>query len=142
MDTGLLKPVVALAAWSMLVWAWLFIVRIPALRKAGIDMTRYTGGTGKDLDRVLPEKPQWIAHNYNHLMEQPTLFYAVALALALLGQGTGPNVTLAWGYVVLRVAHSIVQATWNKVTIRFLLFMLASLCLVALTVQAVIAVFN
>src|SRR3546814_10551434 len=47
------------------------------------------GGTGKNLDDVLPAEVQWKAHNYNHLMEQPTVFYAVAIALAVGGIGGG-----------------------------------------------------
>jgi len=89
---------------------------------------------------VLPPAVQWKAHNYNHLHEQPTLFYAIALTLALLGQGDGPNLWLAWAYVLLRIGHSLVQATFNKVSVRFLFFLLSTLALVALTASAGMAI--
>jgi len=137
----ILKPLAVLAGWTMLMWVWMYATRIPAMNAAKIDSKNLVGGTGKDLDGKLPEKIQWIAHNYNHLHEAPTVFYAVALALALIGQGDGMNATLAWAYVAFRVLHSIVQATSNRVMIRFMLFALSSLALIALTLHLLMAVF-
>jgi len=138
----ILKPLAVLAGWTMLMWVWMYATRLPAMSKAKIDAKDMVGGTGKDLDAVLPGKIQWIAHNYNHLHEAPTVFYAVALALALIGQGDGLNATLGWVYVGLRIAHSLVQATVNRVMVRFLLFALSSLTLIALTLHLVMAVFH
>lgn len=137
----IVQPVIVLAAWTMLVWLWLYIKRVPALRRSPIDIGTWVGGTGRNLDDVLPERAQWPAHNYNHLMEQPTVFYAVALVLAVIGQGGGHSLHLAWAYVVLRIAHSLVQIFWNRIMVRFTLFLLSSLCLGALIVRAAIAVF-
>lgn len=138
----ILKPLAALAGWTMLMWVWMYVTRLPAMSKAKIDAKDMVGGTGKDLDAVLPGKIQWIAHNYNHLHEAPTVFYAVALALSLIGQGDGLNATLGWVYVGLRIAHSLVQATVNRVMVRFLLFALSSLTLMALTLHLAMAVFH
>ncbi len=138
----ILKPLAVLAGWTMLMWLWMYITRIPAMNKAQVDSKNLIGGTGKDLDDLLPGKVQWIAHNYNHLHEAPTVFYAVALALALIGQGDGLNATLGWAYAGLRIAHSLVQATVNRVLIRFALFALSSLALMGLTLHLVIAVFH
>lgn len=138
----ILKPLAVLAGWTMVMWIWMYVTRIPAMNKAGIDSKNLVGGSGKDLDAVIDPKVQWIAHNYNHLHEAPTVFYAVALALALIGQGDGLNAELAWAYVVLRVLHSLVQATSNRVMIRFALFALSSLALMALTVHLLLAVFH
>ena len=138
---AILKPVVALAAWTMVMWLWMYATRIPAMSKAKIDTAGLVGGTGKDLDAVLPGNVQWIAHNYNHLHEAPTVFYAVALVLAITGHGDGLNAQIGWAYVGLRVVHSIVQASINRVIVRFSLFALSSLALIALVVHAVIAVF-
>jgi hypothetical protein len=141
MNAEILKPVAVLIAWTLLVLVWLLSKRIPAMKAAGIDLNKLVGSKGTDADNVLPAKTQWPAHNYNHLMEQPTLFYAVALLLAIGGWGNGLNATIAWGYVILRIAHSIVQITFNRVAIRFLLFLLSTLCLMALAVHALIGVF-
>lgn len=133
---AILAPVVALVGWTLVMMVWLFATRFPALKRAGISLKGRIGSRGGALDGVVDDRAQWKAHNYNHLMEQPTLFYAIALTLALLGHGGGINLALAWGYVVFRIAHSLVQATVNVVTIRLAFFVLASLCLIALTIQA------
>lgn len=138
----ILKPLAVLAGWSMVMWIWMYLTRVPAMRKAKIDTANLIGGTGKDLDGIIDPKVQWIAHNYNHLHEAPTVFYAVALALALIHQGDGLNATIAWVYVILRVAHSLVQALWNRVMVRFTLFALSSLALIALTLHLLLAVFH
>ncbi|UIJ43556.1 MAPEG family protein [Sphingomonas cannabina] len=141
MHAEILKPVVVLIAWTLVMWLWMMAVRMPAMRAAGIDITKLVGGKGSDADRVLPPKAQWPSHNYNHLMEQPTIFYAVALTLAVTGGGNGVNAWIAWGYVGLRIVHSLIQATVNRVAPRFAVFMLSTLLLVALTLHAAIAVF-
>ena len=137
----ILKPVVVLAGWTMIMWIWMYATRIPAMGAARIDSKNLVGGTGKDLDAVLPPKTQWIAHNYNHLHEAPTVFYAVAIVLAVIGQGDGINAMIGWAYAILRILHSLVQATVNRVMIRFMLFALSTLALMALTLHAALAVF-
>ena len=138
----ILQPVVVLIAWSLVMLTWLVVVRLPALKTAGIDFNKVTGSRPGGLDGLIADKAQWPAHNYIHLMEQPTLFYAVALTLAFAGFGGGLNATIAWAYVILRIVHSLIQATFNKVNIRFAVFALSTLCLVALTVHAAMAVFG
>ena len=141
-NVGTLGPVVALAAWTMVMWIWMYATRFPAMTKAGVDpekLSRQNTATG--LDAQLPPEVQWKAHNYNHLHEAPTVFYAIALTLALVGAGDGLAAILAWAYVLLRIAHSIVQATINKVVVRFMLYALSSLALMGLVVLAAIAVF-
>jgi hypothetical protein len=140
MRSEILTPVVALVAWTLAMLIWAVLTRLPAMRRAGIRMNKLVGTTGFHADRSLPAEVQWKAHNYNHLTEQPTLFYAVALTLALLGAGNGVNAWIAWAYVLLRVAHSLVQATVNKVAIRFTLFVLSTVALVALTLHAGMAI--
>ena len=133
----ILAPVVALVAWTLVMMIWLYAVRFPAMNRKGLSLKGRVGSKGGDLDGVVEPQAQWKAHNYNHLMEQPTLFYAISIALALLGAGDiWINVWLAWGYVAFRIAHSLVQATTNVVFWRFLLFIGASLCLLGLTVHA------
>ena len=138
----ILKPVVALIIWSLIMLAWLVAVRLPAMKKVGIDLRTVSGGKPGALDGVVPDKAQWPAHNYIHLMEQPTLFYAVCLVLAVIGWGGGLNTKVAWAYVVLRILHSLVQAIFNRVAIRFALFALSTACLIVLAHNAAFAVFH
>ncbi|WP_205958374.1 MAPEG family protein [Qipengyuania sediminis] len=139
----ILQPVVALLAWTMVMWLWMYAGRIPAVNRHMADKTpgADVGWTGATLEAALPREVQWKAHNYNHLHEGPTLFYAVALVLAIAGNGDGLNATLGWIYVGLRIAHSIWQATVNRVMVRFALFALSTLVLTALIVHAAMAVF-
>ncbi|MDR7059927.1 MULTISPECIES: MAPEG family protein [unclassified Sphingopyxis] len=137
-NNAILGPVAVLALWSMVMWVWMYATRIPAMSRAKIDAAKMVGGTGKGLDDVLPQEVQWKAHNYNHLMEQPTVFYAVALALAIGGMGGGINAQIAWAYVALRIVHSLIQVTVNRVLWRFGVFALASLALLALCLHAFI----
>lgn len=140
MDSPILGPVVALVAWSLIMQAWLYATRIPAMRAANtpLDPNRPPG----ELMSTLPPRVRWKADNYNHLMEQPTIFYAIAFALALMNFGGGLNLYLAWAYVILRIVHSLVQAVANNIMIRFSVFIMASLCLLAMTVHACIRVFD
>ncbi len=133
----ILVPVVALVAWTLVIMVWMGFARRRAFAQMGITWgTIPRGSRGANLDGRAPDEAQWPSHNYNHLMEQPTIFYAIALTLALMGMGTGINYWLAWGYVGFRIVHSIVQCTVNIVSIRFPLFLLASFCLLGLTVHA------
>ncbi len=133
----LLGPVVALVAWTLVMMLWMYIARGRSFRKLGVTLGNIpVGARGSDLEDQADPKDQWKAHNHNHLMEQPTIFYAIVFALILMGFDARINVWLAWGYVGFRVLHSIVQATVNIVAYRFALYLLASLCLIGLTVHA------
>jgi hypothetical protein len=141
MHSEILRPMVVLIAWTLVMLGWMLVTRLPAMKAAGVDMGTLVGTKASDADRSLPPQAQWKAHNYNHLMEQPTLFYAVCAVLALSGTGNGVNAWIAWAYVGLRIVHSLAQATSNRVRVRFLFFMLSSVMLAALTLHAALAVF-
>lgn len=134
-EHGMIAPVVALVIWSLIMLVWLYATRIPAMAKAKVKPGQATKTQMEALSSAN------VANNYNHLMEQPTLFYAICFALQLLGQGEHPiNIGLAWLYVAIRVVHSLVQATVNVIIIRFSIFIIGSLVLMALTFHAAIAV--
>ncbi len=143
---AILQPVVALCAWTMIIWIWMYATRLPAMSRAGIDGTKMVGTTGKGLRDELvakgEERASWVADNYNHLHEAPTVFYAVALTLAMIGQGDGINATFAWAYVGLRIAHSLTQLLFNRVAVRFALFVLSTLALMGLVLHAAISLFH
>jgi hypothetical protein len=122
----LVAPVMALVAWSLLIWLWMYVQRIPAMSKAGIKPqdAAFPGSLNG-----LPAPARQAADNYNHLMEQPTIFYAAALAIQVAGHADGWALRLAWTYVALRVLHSLVQVSVNIVGVRFLMFLLSTLTL-------------
>lgn len=144
MGMDILEPAVALMIWTMVMWVWMYATRIPAMSKSpGIEApAKMVGSVGSDLRAKLPASVNWKADNYNHLHEAPTVFYAVSIVLAIVGQGDGQSTLLAWIYVGLRVAHSLVQVTANRVMVRFVLFALSSVVLIVLIAKAAFIVFG
>jgi hypothetical protein len=136
-----LTPVLVLVAWTLVMWIWMYATRIPAMKEAGIDPqdAAYPGTWSHRLRRPGVRS---VADNYNHLHEQPTIFYALMFFAALTGGGDGLALRLAWAYVLLRVVHSLVQATFNRVMVRFGIFAVSTLVLMALTVRELLRVFG
>lgn len=135
----LLAPVIALVLWTYVMWGWMYLTRIPAIRRMGLRLDP-TAPRGEQM-ATLPPTVRWKADNYNHLFEQPVLFYATALTLALTQDASQVSVALAWAYVGARVVHSLYQAMINRIEIRFGLFALSSLILLALSIRAALRVF-
>ena len=133
----ILLPIIALVLWTLIMQGWMLLARIPAMTSLKIDISE--AERTADLAAKLPKQVMWKADNYNHLMEQPTIFYTAALALALAGLGTDLNVVLAWVYVGSRVVHSIVHSTTNNVPIRFGLFVIGTLALLVMAVNGAVA---
>lgn len=123
---SILTPVFALIIWTLIVWCWMYATRIPAMQKAKINPQDATHPGSLS---VLPSSVRAVADNYNHLHEQPTLFYALAIYSHLVGVADPLNIWLAWIYVALRVVHSLVQIVAQRVMIRFGVFMIASAAL-------------
>ena len=139
LTASLLTPMLALIVWSLVMLVWMYAVRIPAIGKAGIDPATAKEPTALD---ALPLAVRQVAYNYNHLMEQPTLFYALVVYSYLAGQQNAVNLALAWAYVAVRIVHSLVQATINAVLVRFGIFIAGSLVLVVLAARDVWALFG
>lgn len=140
MASPILAPGAVLVLWTLIMLAWMGSARFKAIAQSGVDIRATPpGGRGQDLEGILPPEANWKSHNYTHLLEQPTLFYAVILFLHLSGGVTLMTQIFAWTYVGIRIVHSIWQAKFNRISIRMLLFSLSSLCLLALSLLAVIA---
>lgn len=138
MQGAILMPAAVLVLWSLIMLMWMVATRMPFLLKGGGLGSIQPGGRGQDLEGVIPAKVNWKSHNYSHLMEQPTLFYATVMILAILGPSAF-DVKLAWGYAGLRVIHSIWQATVNRIPVRVGLFALSTICLAILATRAFMA---
>ncbi|WP_426029873.1 MAPEG family protein [Caulobacter sp. DWP3-1-3b2] len=135
----MIAPVMALVAWSLLIWLWMYVRRLPAMSKAGLKPQDAAFPGSLDL---LPAGVRQAANNYNHLMEQPTIFYAAALAIQVAGHVDGWALRLAWLYVALRVVHSLVQVSANVVALRFLAFSLSTITLAVMVVRELVRVFG
>lgn len=139
-NIDLIQPVVALVLWSMIMWLWMYATRIPALKAARVKLDS-NARAGEQMSQ-LPPHVRWKADNYNHLMEQPTLFYAITLSLAFMGNTSEVVINTAWIYVVLRVIHSLIQALGNKIMWRFTAFSLSNIALIVLGVNAAMQAFG
>ena len=139
MQAQMLAPAAVLVLWTLVVLLWIIPSRFGAIAKVEKSkLPRKEGVRGQDLEGVIPDKANWPAHNHSHLHEQPTLFYAVVIILTLVGP-SATDVLLAWAYVAVRIVHSLWQNLVNKVPVRFVLFILSSLLLIALAIRAVMA---
>lgn len=136
--TAILQPVIAMGLLTTAMMLWMYAARIPAMQKAGI---RADDARDKRVLDALPPRANWPADNYNHLFEQPTLFYAVALVIAVLGHVDTWHVACAWVFTAARVAHSLVQATVNAIMPRFSIFALSWLALAVMILREAAAVF-
>jgi len=132
----ILTPVLALACWTLIVWVWMYATRIPAMQKAKIDPQSaiHPGSLSG-----LPTGARVVADNYNHLHEQPTIFYALALYAHLAGAADPINIWLAWAYVGLRIVHSFVQIVVRRVMLRFFVFATGSVVLILMAIRCVLA---
>jgi hypothetical protein len=135
LQPGLVAPILALVLWTLVIWIWMYATRIPAIRKAQLDPQ----AAARTRTLNLPPEVMWISDNYNHLMEQPTIFYATALAAQMAGHADAMNVGLAWSYVAMRVVHSLIQCTVNIVMLRFTVFTLSTIVLAALALRTAAA---
>ncbi len=134
----ILGPVIALVLWTCFMQAWMALTRLPYMAKNRIHPQK--GERTAELGKLLPKEIQWKADNYNHLMEHPTIFYATAVVWALIGTAGTLIVSVAWVYVGLRVAHSLVQATVNRVMPRLIIFAISSLAVLWMAVHAALVV--
>ena len=130
----ILAPAAVLILWTLVMLVWMAGTRGPAVRKLRPDQLK-VGARGSDLDGLIDDRINWKAHNYEHLLEQPTIFYAVVFLLALNGF-TKLDVALAWSYVALRIIHSLWQALVNTQPARVILFLSSSIPLIVLAIRA------
>ena len=133
---SILTPVLALVVLTLLVWIWMYATRIPAMQRA--DIQPQDVKFPQDLHR-LPDGARQVADNYNHLLEQPTIFYALVFYIFLAGHTDQIHTYLAWTYVLLRIAHTLIQCTVNIVNLRFSVFALSTVVLMAMAVREVLA---
>ena len=135
-ESQILLPVLVLVVWSLIMLMWMAATRLPTIAKLGLGPE--SGERTAELATMLPKEVQWKADNYNHLMEQPTIFYATAIILAIAGLGEGLNLYMAWLYVGSRIVHSLVHVTVNAVLVRFSIFLVGSVALLVMAVNGIL----
>lgn len=134
---AILLPVFVMGVLHVVMFVWMLATRLPAMTAAGMDAQEARDTSV--LKTALPPEVAQIADNYNHLFEQPVLFYAVAISIAVLGHVDAVHVACAWAFTGLRIAHSAVQATINIVMVRFTLFLLAWIALAVMIARELVA---
>lgn len=134
-----LTPVLALIIWTLIMMMVMYKRRIPAM--SAISKRTQDFIDNPKLGEKMPASARWAADNFNHLHENPTIFYALMFAIFLMDKVTPLALYCAWGYVALRVIHSIVQITSNHVITRFSLFVLSALLLVIMALSTAAKLF-
>jgi hypothetical protein len=114
-DTSLFLPVLAMAALTLVVWLRMYVTRIGEMKRERIH-PQSVATSAQMAARVLDTRA---ADNFRNLFELPVLFYAAVLVAAQAGVVSPLVIGLAWGFVALRVWHSWIQCTYNKVMHRF-----------------------
>ena len=135
-----LNPMLAMIAWSGCVVAMLMATRIPVVLKYWGKLQQAMHSD--EMRPKLPARMRYVTDNYNHLLEQPTLFYATVVYIHLAGTATALTVSLAWAYAGTRVVHSVVQLSVNNVSWRAAVFALSSLILLVVIIIEVITWFG
>ena len=143
MNDLILQPILFMGVLSFVVMLLMYITRIPAakvLEAEGVDLQKLAHPA--QLGGVFPSQVERVADNYNHLWEQPTLFYALVIVIWALGHTDSIHLIAAWSYCGLRAVHSIVQITINHVWVRFSLFILSWVALAVMISRELIATFR
>ena len=134
---SMLTPVLALITLTLIVWVWMYATRLPAMQRAGItpQAARHPG----TWEAGIPSSARQVAENYNHLLEQPTIFYALCFYIVVVDHTDQAHVYLAWAYVVLRALHTLIQCTVNVVMWRFSVFALSTVALMVMVGREIAA---
>ncbi len=130
----ILGAAAVLGLWSVLMF-FIYAVRLVSTGAKVGDLP--AGFRGPDADSETPDQVKWTRHNYEHLMEQPTLFYAMVIILAVVGDTSAESCYAAWIYTGARILHSVWQMQVNTIPVRFTLFAISTLALLVLCVHAV-----
>jgi len=136
----ILQPVLVVGLLTVVMTVWMYLTRLPAMYRLRIHPQKAQDTNA--LRALLPKDVTRVSNNYNHLFEQPTLFYAVAISIAVLGHVDELHVTCAWLYAGLRIVHSLIQATVDRVFARFIIFLLSSLVLSFMIVRESLIIFD
>jgi hypothetical protein len=124
-------PAIALVALTLCVWILLYKRRIGAMRANRVDPERFRTRSS----RVPLEEAASASDNFQNLFELPLLFYVLVLALHATQRVDGVYLALAWAFVALRVAHSFIHVTYNRVMHRFVVYVAGGVLLFAAWVR-------
>ncbi len=129
MSNALMGPVLAQVGLTLVTLLILYVRRVPAMVAA--KPTNEVMQDKKSL-QVLPAPARFAAENYNHQFEAPVLFYVLCIGAMIAGLASDMSVALAWVFVGLRVIHTAIHVTYNRVMHRFTVFVISSIVLIAL----------
>lgn len=134
MSTSIFYPVAALVLWTLAVLLLVPRARIRAARQKRVRVADFAFGESENV----PPEARLPNRNYMNLLELPVLFYVACLVVYVIGKVDAWSLGLAWAYVGLRIAHSIVHLTYNHVIHRMRVFTLGYLVLVAFWVRILV----
>ena len=132
----ILYPMFLVITLSGILFLLLAATRLPSIIKyfGKLQAAKHS----EDLRPNLPTAARNITDNYNHLFEQPTLFYALVTYIYLMQHVDTIHLYLAWFYAALRIAHSFIQITSNNVSYRALMFIGSGACLMFMIAKEIL----
>ncbi len=133
---NILYPMLLVITLSGILFLLLGATRVPSIIKyfGKLQAAKHSD----DLRPNLPSSARNITDNYNHLFEQPTLFYALVTYIYLMEHADSTHLYLAWLYAALRIVHSVIQITSNNVSYRALIFLGSGACLMLMIIKEVV----
>ena len=133
-------PFIGMLSLTFLVWVHLYVRRISYTIRHRIHPQRLT--TPDKGRALIPDAVNYPAYNLSNLFELPVVFYALCLYLYVTGNVDPTYVAAAWVFFLLRVLHSVVHCTVNRVIVRFYLYALSSLALWFMLARAAVALLS
>jgi hypothetical protein len=128
---ALIRPVVALAGLTALIWCLMVVWRNLAVIRRTASL-RYFQTLTVDAPAEWVERP---SRAYMNLLELPVLFYAACALMLITGKFDGVQVALAWVFVLTRCVHAFIHIGFNYVPLRFAAFFAGSVTLGVLWVR-------
>jgi hypothetical protein len=124
-DAEILKPAFAMVGLTFLVYLRMYWLRLWQIHRERIPAQDVASSS--ESARLLTDTRA--SDNFRNLFELPVLFYAAVFVAMLTGLVTPVSMALAWTFVGLRVLHSAVHCTYNRVMHRFSLHVTSTLVL-------------
>jgi hypothetical protein len=134
MSTAIFYPVVALVLWTFAVFLLVPRARFRAARAKQVRVADFAFGESENV----PGEARLPNRNFMNLLEMPVLFYVACLVVYVIGKVDAWSLGLAWLYVALRIAHSVIHVTYNHVIHRMRAFALSFLVLIALWIRILV----
>jgi hypothetical protein len=139
MQDSIFSPFFAMVFLTLLVWIYMYLRRISFITSRKLTPKDLTPGAFAQISPLTVSNP---SDNLKNLFEMPVIFYALVLYLFITKQVDAVYVSTAWVFVVLRALHSAVHCTFNRIILRFYLYLFATIAVWFMAIRAALVHFG